>query len=401
MRSRAPELWFHALGAKVGGGVTYLRAVLPELARQLEARGIRLVLLVPDTLGDLPMPEWVEVRRLRLAARNPLTRLVFDQIVLPLWVSGRPGAVLFCSGSFSPLVPTAPTVALLRNAIYFDDAFLAEELWHRRALLLAQKWLIARGARRCEALVYPSQSMRDLVEASYPELVARGHVNPYGIGKAFLGAGPPPQERASNGGRASFLYVMTYTLQKNLGYLLRALAEARRRALPVRVLVTSDLTSGSPASFDADRAFIEKHDLLGSGYLVPVGSKYGDDLIETYRSADACLFVSKCESFGHPLVEAMALGKPVVCSDLPYARELCGPYALYVDPAREADLVDVWARWPEEAASLGPAPQEELAARFSWEAHVGRLVETLFGAERPDETAPEPDSGRPDVERCR
>src|SRR4051812_4075737 len=114
-------LWFHALGAKVGGGLTYLRAVLPELALQLEGRGVRVLLLVPDAPDGLPLPAWIEVRELPLAARNWLTRLLFDQIVLPLWLAARPGAVLYCSGSFSPLVQTAPTFALLRNAIYFDD----------------------------------------------------------------------------------------------------------------------------------------------------------------------------------------------------------------------------------------------------------------------------------------
>jgi glycosyltransferase involved in cell wall biosynthesis len=373
------SIWFHALGAKIGGGLTYLRAVVPELAEQLEGKGTRIVLLVPDDVDGLRVPAWVEIRRLPLAARNPLTRLLFDQVVLPLWLMRQPRAVLFCSGSFSPFLQPVPTVALLRNAIYFDEVFLASERRYRRFLLRIQEWLIVRGARRCAALVYPSRAMRDLVEARHPELAPRGHVNHYGVATAFLDAGAESPARSSTGERVTFLYVMTYTLQKNLGFLLRALAIARQQGLPIRVLVTCHLESGSPASIEQDTALIAEHDLVGSGYLDPVGPKYGAELLDLYRAADACLFLSTCESFGHPLVEAMALGKPVVCSDLPFARELCGDDAIYVDLDRPESLVDIWRRWHDASGEAPRAATERVAARYSWRAHVSRLAATLRG----------------------
>jgi glycosyltransferase involved in cell wall biosynthesis len=376
MDNRVSEIWIHALGAKIGGGITYLDAVLPEMLAQLEGRGVRLVLLLPRAL-DRELPPWVEVRPLPLAARNWMTRILFDQFILPLWMKKERVSALYCSGSFSPIVKTAPTVALLRNAIYFDPLFLKRETMFKRLRLKLEGRLITMGARNCKTIHYPSQSMRDLVEACAPHLSDRGAVNYYGVGKAFASVEREADAKSSAGGRTTFLYVMNYTLQKNLGFLLRALAAARREALPVQVIVTSRLDSGPKTCFSQDRALIEENDLIRSGYLSPVGPKYDDELIALYRSVDACIFPSICESFGHPLVEAMAMRKPLICSDLPFAREICGDYAVYVDPQRPEDLLRIWREWPRSIAESSRAGYKNVLSKFSWRAHVANLIESL------------------------
>ncbi len=378
MDNRVPQIWIHALGAKAGGGITYLNAILPEILGQMEGKGARVVLLLPRAL-DMELPSWVEARALPLAARNWLTRIFFDQFILPLWMKREKVAALYCSGSFSPLVKTAPTIALLRNAIYFDPRFLARETPFKRFLLKLEGRLIRMGAGNCKAIHYPSLSMRDLVESRAPHLADRGSVNYYGVGKAFADASPDSTADAgsSANNRTTFLYVMNYTLQKNLGFLLRALTLARREALPVQVIVTSRLDRGPKACFDEDRALIEENDLIGSGYLTPVGPRYGEDLIALYRSVDACIFPSICESFGHPLLEAMSMRKPLICSDLPFAREICGDYAIYVDPDSPHDLLRIWKEWPRGIPESSRDLRQNILSKFSWRAHVANLIESL------------------------
>lgn len=57
-----------------------------------------------------------------------------------------------------------------------------------------------------------------------------------------------------------------------------------------------------------------------------------------YRESDGLLFLSLSESYGFPLVEAMWLGLPVICPDLPYARWLCGEPAIYFNPTSVESL---------------------------------------------------------------
>lgn len=98
-----------------------------------------------------------------------------------------------------------------------------------------------------------------------------------------------------------------------------------------------------------------------------------DDLV---RHATALVNLSKAEGFGLPLVEAMALGTPVVAADTDIYREVGGDAALYVD----ADSAEAYAdavrsltdleRWREQAqASL------ERAESFSWDDSAKALVQ--------------------------
>ncbi len=380
MRFRHGTICIHWLGAKVGGGITYLRAVLPELIAQLTDKDVRLILLLPAPLNDHELPDWVEVCVLPLAARNSLTRLIFDQLVLPILVKLKKVDALFCSGSFSPIVKNSPTITLLRNAIYFDDEFLERETVKHRLTRRIQRWLIQAGAVGCHRIVYPSVAMRQLVEKKIPILQPFGAINHYGISALFeqhhARRTLHPEKVEVSHAPLTFLYVMNYTLQKNLGYLLNALALAKQEGLPVRVVVTSRLDHGPQSCYATDRAVIESHDLIGSGYLQAVGQKFGEDLLTLYQSVDACIFPSICESFGHPLVEAMAMGKPLICADRPYAHELCGDYATYVDPLDATQLVKVWRDWTQTGKPLAPAC-DDLAERFSWKTHTAQLVEWL------------------------
>ncbi|MGL4405535.1 MAG: glycosyltransferase [Notoacmeibacter sp.] len=69
-----------------------------------------------------------------------------------------------------------------------------------------------------------------------------------------------------------------------------------------------------------------------------IGELGPDDIIRNYRECDALLFLSKAESYGLPLIEAMFLGLPIICADRPYAKELCGDQAFYFDPDSTKDL---------------------------------------------------------------
>lgn len=75
-----------------------------------------------------------------------------------------------------------------------------------------------------------------------------------------------------------------------------------------------------------------------------VGNLSGSECMRQYQKVDALFFPSLLESYGLPLVEAMANNLPVICADLPYARELCGEEAIYFDPASEASAVAAIAR---------------------------------------------------------
>ncbi|MEZ4580846.1 MAG: glycosyltransferase [Caldilineaceae bacterium] len=68
------------------------------------------------------------------------------------------------------------------------------------------------------------------------------------------------------------------------------------------------------------------------------------NLVDWYRAASVFVYPSLMEGFGLVL-EAMACGTPVICSDLPSLRDVAGDAALYFHPQDEAELVQCLERF--------------------------------------------------------
>jgi glycosyltransferase involved in cell wall biosynthesis len=67
-------------------------------------------------------------------------------------------------------------------------------------------------------------------------------------------------------------------------------------------------------------------------YVKYIGKIPYESIYSLYKSIDAIVFPSLAETLGLPLLEAKMNGIPVIVSDLPYAREICGDFAYYFNP---------------------------------------------------------------------
>lgn len=101
-----------------------------------------------------------------------------------------------------------------------------------------------------------------------------------------------------------------------------------------------------------------------------------DALLRELAGAAVVLCPAREEGFGLVPLEAMALGRPVVVSDLPAHREVCGEHAFFAPPGDRA----AWRAAVD--AALNAAPERRAAARahartFSWESAANRLEELI------------------------
>src|SRR5205807_10349704 len=109
-----------------------------------------------------------------------------------------------------------------------------------------------------------------------------------------------------------------------------------------------------------------------------VGRDSDEDLVALYRGAEVFCYPSLYEGFGLPVLEAMAAGTPVVCSNLSSVPEIAGDAAVLVDPldvaAIRAGIEEAAAR-ADELRAAGP----KRAAEFSWARTAGETLAALRG----------------------
>jgi glycosyltransferase involved in cell wall biosynthesis len=115
------------------------------------------------------------------------------------------------------------------------------------------------------------------------------------------------------------------------------------------------------------------------GFVVEYQACTDAELATLLRHTRALLFPSFAEGYGMPLVEALALGVPVIASNLPVFREIAGDIPEYIDPLDGRRWGEVIAEYALPSSQLRQQQCDKVAGFVapSWEDHFGH-VEALM-----------------------
>ncbi len=377
------RLFINGLAASAGGGLTYLRNVIPHVARRTDVEAT--VLLNPQVraaFGELPNISFVET----VAPHGALGRLLFEQRAIPSLVQRYGAQVVVSTGNFALWNSPVPQILLSRNALYTSADFL-RDLRERRdyplwADTLIKAWFARRSIRRAEVTIAPSGAFaQELSEWAGKKVVCVHH----GFDReAFVGDATPLPERARQqledaDDALRLLFVSHYNYYRNFETLLRALSiiSGGLNGKKVKLFLTCRLNSDeNPGSYRAEAASTLANSLQASGNIVELGTVPYRSLHHLYRACHIYVTPAYAESFAHPLVESMSSGLPVVASDLPVHREICQDAATYFpcfSPQALAEQVLRVQRSPELAEQCARRGLSRVQD-FRWDRHVDSLV---------------------------
>lgn len=173
---------------------------------------------------------------------------------------------------------------------------------------------------RMNALVVPSRAMRDKL-AEYGVTVPM-HVIPTGIPATGFSGGDRVTFRKNHGipaGRPMLLFVGRVAFEKNIDFLLRALQQSVAQIPDLLLVIAGEGPALSPLKKLSAKLGLQEN-VLFVGYLDRDGA-----LPDCYRAADAFVFASRTETQGLVLLEAMALGVPVISTAVMGTHDIVGP----------------------------------------------------------------------------
>jgi glycosyltransferase involved in cell wall biosynthesis len=347
----------------VGGTEIYLRSLLRAMA-EIDSPHRFLVYRNRETGTDLlPSSPRFEGRQCGVRAVVRPLRILYEQLVLPR-LAARDGIdVLFNPGFTAPAWAPCPQVTVFhdlqhkRHPEYFR--WFERPFWD---LFLA---ISARVSRRVIAV---SPATAADLERFYGLRGERVAMIWLGVDERFFELAGKRQAPAAR----VLLCASTTHPHKNHLRLLRVFARFRARHPEWRLVLTG-------VRGFADREVqqeIDRLDLRAAAALT--GWVEREKLYGLFAQASAFVYPSTFEGFGLPVLEAMAAGLPVACSDIEPLRTISGGAAARFDPGDEESMLAALERithWPgsETLAAAGPARARE----FSWGAAAARTLGVL------------------------
>jgi len=357
---------------EMSGLETYARELTSALLR--EQPDLRLTAFVNREASSDPMwRELVPTVTVPVYGRRRSSWVRGEQVLLPR-LAQRAGVDVVHS-----LASTAPSWGSFRRVVTIHDViYRIHPEAHAGWRSLAMRALVPLAARRSDRVIVPSRATREDLIRLLKVPAEKIDLVPNGLGASPVARWDSEEELRRRYDLGTRPFVLTVSLKrpnKNLLRLLEAMALIPGERRPILVL------AGHATPYEAElRA--RAVDLGLGEHTRFLGWVPSEELEGLYRSATCFVFPSLYEGFGLPVLEAMARGTPVACSNRGSLIEVADDAALLFDPEHPdaiAAAIEKLLADPIERERLSRAGREQ-AAGFTWAEAARRTLKTYESA---------------------
>ena len=354
---------------KAYGAVVYLENTLNALHQILNKNKVII-------LCDNAAEHWFEKRYPNFivwAIYNPRSQILslLNEYLLLARARLKLGSVTFFFPlNIKPAVPLKSSVLMLHDlaAEFYRKAFPA----HQKVFYFCQSWLVRLSLFTSQKVVVPSAAIQAEIIERYPSMKTKITVLPEGVkpinASATERAGTDYVELLQTG--AKMPHKMQHLTLKALGNLKRGQPDSYSR-LRLTILGGAAYEVESLRSLASELGVLEKVKLLG---------KVDEATLDAQMlAADAMIFPSIYEGFGLGLLEARALKKPFIASDIPVLREVGQAEGLFFEPGSARALAETLHRFVcnNGIAQASCRPASEKIELPSWTEHGSGLASLL------------------------
>jgi glycosyltransferase involved in cell wall biosynthesis len=308
----------HAIGQHLTGNETYIRNLLNGFAAHDDESDFIAYVSRASAMAELP-----ERFLKRLVAENPWKRLGFD---LPLHLLADRPALLHVQYT-APLACRVPIVVSVHDVSFLENP---EYFTPFRSLQL--RYTVRRTVLSAARVLTPSEFSKRAIMRAYGLPDEKITVMPNGVSSAFR---PVAREAAARWLESRYRVPPRFILsvgdlqpRKNHAALITAFEQLLRAhpELPQHLVFVGKLAWRSGEILAAAKAS------PASGRIHFMDFVSDEELTRFYGACDLFVYPSLYEGFGLPIIEAMACGRAVACSNTTAMPEVADSAALLFDP---------------------------------------------------------------------
>ncbi|GAB3718506.1 glycosyltransferase family 4 protein [Spirosoma lituiforme] len=331
-----------------------------------------VIFVKPDTdragLPDTPNVELVEL------AGGPYP--LWEQYALPKAVKQHGVDLLHCTANTAPLHSPVPLVLTLHDIIFLENQPMLRGSWYQRFGNQYRRWNVPQIVNKCDRIItvsdFERQRIIDHLKLDPDQVVTIWN----GVSDKFKLIDDHDQLasiRQQFRLPEEFIFFLGNTdPKKNVQGVMKALLRLKKQGQLTLPVVVSNLTVASLNAIltDIDGQALAENILL-CGYIP------NSILPLVYNAATIFLCPSLRESFGLPILEAMACGTPVLTSSTSSMPEVAGDAALLVDPTSVEAMALQLSYLIQQPTLRADLRKKGLAraALFSWQAAANKLLD--------------------------
>lgn len=298
---------------------------------------------------------------------------LWEQVALPEALRKIRPDLLHCTSNTAPIGCNIPLVLTLHDIIFLEKRTTRSKSPYQNLGRLYRRWVVPRILPHCRKIITVSQFEQQRIETTLG-LEAGKVVTIYnGYSSHFR----PIMDPAATTGKyidktGYFFFLGNTDPKKNTPATLRAYARYVHDCADPRPLLVADLKESVIDTILSEEDIRDIKPFLRYPGYIP-----NRDLPAIYSGAFAFLYTSLRESFGIPLLEAMACGTPVISSATSAIPEVAGPGALLVDPTDERQIAKAMLllETDEVYRNKSIAYGLERVKQFSWENTARQLLD--------------------------
>jgi len=332
------------------------------------------VLLVNKDIQDFYNPE----KKLRqiVCPVNPqkkTSRVFFEQFVIPFRLK-RDKSLFFSPSNILPITIRIPSVVTIFDLHWYSlkNLFPKKEIHKLRYI----KTFIKLSAKKAKKIVTLSQHTRNNLISTLKSPEEKIVVNPPGLEKCY---------KIINKNKARDFVRKKFNVKSN--FILHVGETHRRKNIPFLLDIfekisgqnTMDLVLVGPPG-DAEKEILKQIQISRFQKNIHKLNELSEkDLLYLYNTASCLIFPSLYEGFGLPIVEAMACGCPVICSDLTAIPESAGGAALLCDLGDKKEWIYAITKIIHKKDQRNILIEKGLkrAQQLSWERTAEEMLKTF------------------------